>query len=347
MKIKDIGGEFALIDQLTQITSMDHADLIVGPGDDAAVIRTAPAPAPYLLVTTDILVEESHFKRKWATPEQIGTKAAECNISDIAAMGGTPAWMFISLVLTEEIDVEWVREVYRGIGTSCRRHGAIVAGGDTTLGTVNTINITLLGFVREHELCLRSHARAGDLLMVSGPLGASAAGLALLNADKKPCQYLLQKHLAPTCRLEASRKIAPLANAMIDISDGLGSEVHHICRQSNTGARIDAALIPLHDDVKAAADALGKDPLEFALSGGEDFELLFSIAPGKVAQLNRAGLTCHPVGRVVEMSEGLTLVHADGSTTPLPGGYDHFSNARDFQKAAGSSAPGLAGPVPG
>jgi thiamine-monophosphate kinase len=324
MKIKDIGGEFALIDQLTQITSMDHADLIVGPGDDAAVIRTAPEPSPYLLVTTDILVEESHFKRKWATPEQIGTKAAECNISDIAAMGGTPAWMFISLVLTKDIDVQWIQAVYRSIGASCKRHGVIVAGGDTTLGTVNTINIALLGFVQEHELCLRSYARAGDLLMVTGPLGASAAGLALLNAGKKPCPYLLQKHLAPTCRLEASRVIAPLANAMIDISDGLGSEVHHICRQSNAGARIDAALIPLHDDVKAAADSLEIESLEFALSGGEDFELLFSIAPGKVAQLKQTGLACHPVGRIVELSEGLKLVHVDGSTTPLPGGYDHF-----------------------
>ncbi len=347
MKIEDIGGEFALIDQLTQITSMDHPDLIAGPGDDAAVIRTAPAPAPYLLVTTDILVEESHFKRGWATPEQIGTKAAECNVSDIAAMGGTPSWMFISLVLTREIDVQWVRGVYKGIEASCRGHGVIVAGGDTTMGSANTINITLLGFVQERELCLRSHAKVGDLLMVTGPLGASAAGLALLHAAKNPCQYLLQKHLAPTCRLEASRKIAPLANAMIDISDGLGSEVHHICRQSNTGARIDAALIPLRDEVKAASDVLGKNPLEFALSGGEDFELLFSIAPGKLAELNQTGLTCHQVGRIVEMSEGLTLVHVGGSTTALPGGYDHFSNAPDFQTAAESSAPDPAGPVPG
>ena len=153
---------------------------------------SSPVPAPYLLVTTDILVEESHFKRKWATPEQIGTKASECNISDIAAMGGRPSWMFISLVLTKDIDVEWVQAVYRGIGDSCRRHGVIVAGGDTTLGTVNTINITLLGFVHKHELCLRSHARAGDILMVTGPLGASAAGLALLDADKEPSQYLHQ-----------------------------------------------------------------------------------------------------------------------------------------------------------
>ncbi len=324
MRIKDIGGEFALIDQLSQITAMDHADLVVGVGDDAAVIRTAPAPAPYLLVTTDILVEESHFRRAWATPEQIGTKAAESNISDIAAMGGKPSWMFISLVLTREIDVGWVKKVYRGITDSCRRHRVIVAGGDTTMGSVNTINITLLGSVLERDLCLRSHARVGDVLMVTGPLGGSAAGLALLLANKEPCKYLLEKHLSPTCRLEAARKIAPLANAMIDISDGLGSEVHHICRQSRTGARIDAASIPVHDDVRTAADVLGKDPLEFALSGGEDFELLFSINPGKAVELGQTGVACHQVGQVVSMSEGINLAQPDGRTDPLPGGYDHF-----------------------
>ena len=111
---------------------------------------------------------------------------------------------------------------------------------------------------------------------------------------------------------------------MIDISDGLGSEVHHICRQSITGARIEAASIPIHDDVRAAADALGKTPLEFALSGGEDFELLFSIAPGKAAELSQTGVTFHQVGQVVAKSEGINLVHADGRRNPLPGGYDHF-----------------------
>jgi thiamine-monophosphate kinase len=325
MKIKDIGGEFALIDQLSQIIPAAHAELVVGMGDDAAVIRSAPAPSPYLLVTTDILVEESHFRRAWATPEQIGIKAAECNISDIAAMGGTPTWMFVSLVLTREIDVEWVKGVYAGIARSCRRCGVIVAGGDTTLGAANTINITLLGSVLESDLCLRSQARAGDLLMVTGMLGASAAALALLLAERKPSAYLLEKHLAPTCRLDVSRKIAPLANAMIDISDGLGSEIHHICRQSHTGAYIEAARIPIHPDVRAAAADLGKNPLEFALSGGEDFELLFSIAPDKLAALEGAGLTCHQVGRVLAPDAALTLIHADGSKTPMPGGFDHFT----------------------
>jgi thiamine-monophosphate kinase len=325
MKIKDIGGEFALIDQLNRMTSVAHKDLIAGVGDDAAVIRTAPAPAPYLLVTTDVLVEEIHFKHAWATPEQIGIKAAECNLSDIAAMGGTPSWMFISLVLTENVEVEWIRQVYAGISGSCRRHGVIVAGGDTVLGPVNSLNITLLGIVAAGDLCLRSHAKVGDLLMVTGPLGASAAALELLRKNKKPEAYLLDKHLAPACRLDISRKLAAVAHAMIDISDGLGSEVHHICRQSAVGARIDAASIPIHDAVIGAARDLDKDPLQLALSGGEDFELLFSIAPDEATRLTRAGLNCHTVGRIVEPSEGIELVHPDGGSIPLPAGYDHFT----------------------
>jgi thiamine-monophosphate kinase len=325
MKIKDIGGEFALIEQLAPIISTAHADLIVGVGDDAAVIRTAPAPAPYLLVTTDMLVEESHFRRAWATPEQIGIKAAECNLSDIAAMGGTPTWMFISLALSEGIDVGWVRRVYEGIALSCRRRGAIVAGGDTVLGPVNSINITLLGTVPIHDLCLRSHARTGDLLMVTGPLGASAAALGLLRANKKTAPHLLEKHLAPTCRLDISGRLAPLVNAMIDISDGLGAEVHHICRQSAVGARIEAVSVPIHDTVLAAARDLNQDPFQFALSGGEDFELLFSISPAKVADLEQVGLNCHPVGQIVPQSEGVVLVGPDGARTCLPGGYEHFT----------------------
>lgn len=324
MKIKEIGGEFALIDQLKQIVSMDRADLIVGIGDDAAVIRTAPEPASYLLVTTDILAEGSHFKTQWATAEQIGIKAAEVNLSDIAAMGGTPSWMFISLVLAEGVEAEWVHGLYKGIADRCRRHGVAVAGGDTTRGMVNTINITLMGNVSPHELCLRSHARPGDILMVTGPLGASAAGLGLLLEDKQPSAYLFEKHVAPTCRLDISASIACLANAMIDISDGLGSEVHHICRRSKTGACIDAGLIPVHPDVKAAAIMLGMNPLEFALSGGEDFELLFSIDPVNLKELEKTDVTYYQVGQITEMSEGVTLLTPDGNKIPLPGGYDHF-----------------------
>ena len=324
MKIKEIGGEFALIDRLAKISPTESGDLVVGMGDDAAVIRVAPEPAPYMLVTTDILVADRHFKSKWASAQQIGIKAAEANISDIAAMGGTPTWMFVSLVLSEQTTVEWAEDLYRGLTTSCNKHGVIIAGGDTTQGQVDTINVALLGSVSREILCLRSHAKPGDLLMVSGTLGASAAGLAMLSSSRIAGDYLLRKHLAPTCRLGMAQRIAPLINAMIDISDGLGSEVHHICRKSGTGAEIDQDCIPLHKDVKSAARHLGTDPYQWALSGGEDFELLFSITPQNLSLLERTGLSYFQVGRITNEPDRIVLVLPDGSRTDLPGGYNHF-----------------------
>ncbi len=324
MKIQDMGGEFALINRLTQIAAANDPDLIQGVGDDAAVIKIAQHPESYLLVTTDILVDARHFNTQWAAPEQIGIKAAECNVSDIAAMGGSPRWMFVSLVLTEDTPVAWAEGLYRGMAQSCQQYGIAVGGGDTTQGKTNTINITLLGWVSKENLCLRSQARPHDLLMVTGPLGGSAAGLALLIAEQQPSAYLRQKHLAPTCRLDASKQIASHANAMIDISDGLGSEVHHICEQSNVGALIEIDKIPLHDDVKAAGSTLGVDPHHFALSGGEDFELLFSISPERANQLADTGLKLHQVGKITPKENGPVLIQSDGSHIPLPGGYDHF-----------------------
>ncbi len=324
MKIHEIGGEFALIDRLSAIAGGDHVDIVQGVGDDAAVLRVAPEPAPYLLVTTDILVEHRHFKTEWADAEQVGEKASECNVSDIAAMGGTPTWMFVSLVLAEDTQVQWAEGLYRGIARSCQRHGILVVGGDTTQGGVNTVNIALLGSVDRKNLSLRSQARPGDLLMVTGTLGASAAGLAMLLENRQPSDYLLQKHLTPRCRLDAAHLIAPLANAMIDISDGLGSEVHHICNQSKVCAEIEAAAIPLHGDVVAAGKALGIKPYQFALSGGEDFELLFTIDPQKIEALTETGLNCHPVGKITAQSDAPLLIQPDGTQIPLPGGYNHF-----------------------
>jgi thiamine-monophosphate kinase len=324
MKINEIGGEFALIDRLAGVSPTRAKDLVVGMGDDAAVIRIAPEPAPYLLVTTDILVSGRHFKTQWAGARQVGIKAAECNISDIAAMGGTPTWIFVSLVLSERTTVEWAEELYQGLAASCNRHGVVMAGGDTTRGAVDTVNIALLGSVDPGHLCLRSHARPGDLLMVSGTLGASAAGLALLLEELPPGDYLRKKHLAPTCRLETGKRIAPLVNAMIDISDGLGSEVHHICKQSGTGAAIETERIPLHPDVVSAARMLGANPYQWALSGGEDFELLFSVAPDKLALLEQTGVAYHRVGTVTDARTGIVLIKPGGRRTTLPGGYDHF-----------------------
>lgn len=324
MKISEIGGEFALIERLAGIAPGRRPEVIKGIGDDAAVLRVAPEPAPYLLVTTDLLVDNRHFRRAWSRPEQIGRKASECNVSDIAAMGGTPQWMFVAIVLPPDTEVAWIEGLYHGIGASCTDHGIALLGGDTTQGEVATISITLIGSVAPSHLCLRSAARPGDLLVVTGPLGASAAALALLSEGHSPPDYLLTKHLTPNCRMDLSGRIAPLAHAMIDISDGLGAEVHHICEQSGVGAEIDAATIPIHETVRAAGRTLGRSPLPWALSGGEDFELLFSITPKNLKALAASGLTCFPVGRVTADKNIALLNTENGKTVALPGGYNHF-----------------------
>ncbi len=324
MKIKEIGGEFALIERFKSLIHEKNAHLVKGIGDDAAVIEIAPEPAPLLLVTTDILVEDRHFRRDWATPQQIGFKAVECNVSDIAAMGGTAHWMFVSIVLPSDIEVDYVELIYSGMNQSCQIHNIALAGGDTTQGEILTINITLLGLVPKDHVCLRSHAKPGDLLMVSGFLGASAAALALLHQGYTPSEYLLKKHLTPVSRMDVSNRIAPLANAMIDISDGLGSEVHHICEQSQVGAIVKAAAIPVHPEVLNAAKQLNVDPLQLALSGGEDFELLFSISPEKLSLLKKSKTEYFEVGQITDKTGDVTLLSKQGESLPLPGGYNHF-----------------------
>jgi len=325
MKIHSIGGEFALIERLARHAPVTHPDLVAGIGDDAAVIDGGRSDGHYLLATTDMLVENRHFRRDWATPRQIGIKSVVCNVSDIAAMGGTPTFMFVSVALAPHTEVDWVESLYAGMAEACRRHGVVLAGGDTVTGESITISITLLGSVSPPNLRLRSHARPGELLCVTGHLGGSAAGLALLAAGMEAPDDLREKHLAPACRLDLVPAIAPLARAMIDISDGLAAEVNHICDQSGTGAEIVAAEVPIHPSVRTAAQLTGNDPLDFALSGGEDFELLFSISPPNHQRLADRGVPVTVVGRVTEAASGRILTHCDGKQTILSGGYDHFS----------------------
>ena len=329
MRIDAIGGEFALIERLAREAPNSHPDLLAGIGDDAAVIGQALGDKRHLLVTTDMLVEHTHFRLDWATPQQIGIKSVACNVSDIAAMGGNPTFMFVSLGLPRDTDASWAQSLYQGMAAACRRYGVVLAGGDTTHAKALTISITLLGRVAPENLCLRSHARPGDLLCVTGHLGASAAGLAMLAAGLEPPPLLRDRHLAPGCRLDVSPAIAPLAHAMIDISDGLAAEVNHICNQSGTGAEILAAQIPVDPLVREAADLTGHEPLMFALTGGEDFELLFSISPPNKRQLDEQGIPAITVGNVMDAAAGRVLVHAEGRKEPLSGGFNHFADRAD------------------
>jgi thiamine-monophosphate kinase len=312
MRIKDIGGEFAMIERVTR-----PGGAVVGVGDDAAVIRHTKDR--YLLFTTDMLCQGDHFRTEWSSPKQIGMKAMEVNVSDIAAMGGLPTYAVVSLSLTPDTSVEFMDEFYRGIYKVADEYDFNVVGGDTTHADTMVVNVALLGEVEKDRLSLRSDAKVGDIICVTGDLGKSAAGLELLKAGLRGD---VSSHLEPRCRLREARKIAHWCNAMIDVSDGLASEVNHICDRSKVGAVVHEEDIPVSKNTTESAKKVGKDPLDFALSGGEDFELVFTVPK---RHLKRIHIDCPltVVGEIVEEKRGASI-EKNGRLRPLKGGYDHF-----------------------
>jgi thiamine-monophosphate kinase len=319
MKISEIGGEFAFIKRVTGAAGTDPS-VVKGVGDDCAVLDCGGEG--YLLVTVDMMVEQTHFSLDWHSPFQVGAKLMEVNVSDIVAMGGTPRWAFISLALKADTPIEFMDEFYRGLYESAARHGVVLAGGDTTRGREMVLNLTLAGDVAKEGVRLRSGARPGELICVTGSLGKSEAGLRLLMAGKRG--GYLAGYLDPRCRLAAEgRAIAAHAGAMIDVSDGLASEVGHICEQSGTGARIDRDAIPLSAETRAAANEAGGDPYDYALYGGEDFELVFTIAPERRDALARKFSDFTVVGEILPAGEGIILADG-GRSIVMKAGYDHF-----------------------
>lgn len=320
MKIAELGGEFALIRRLTGKTYHDPA-IIKGVGDDCAVLEyTADR---YLLVTVDMMVENDHFSLKWHTPYQVGQKLMESNVSDIIAMGGTPRWAFVSLALTPAIDVAFMDAFYRGLYDSASRHQVALLGGDTTHGRDLVVNLALMGDVAKELVRLRSSAAVGDLLCVTGDLGKSQAGLTLLLQGRR--DGYLQGHLEPRSRLEGEGKaIARHAHAMIDVSDGLASEVRHLCEESGTGACIHWEQIPLSKDTIEAAARVQGSPQEYALYGGEDFEVVFTLPPTEITALRQVFSDFSVVGEILPKEAGIFLLR-DGHPEEMKKGYDHFA----------------------
>ncbi len=326
LDIKSIGGEFELIRRLLEKVPKHHANLVKGVGDDAAVMKSNGDEDSLILFTTDMLVENTHFKRRWTSAKQIGMKSVECNVSDIAAMGGKPTFMFVSLILPDNTDVLWLQSLYEGLGSSCKKRGLILTGGDTTKGEIFAINIALLGSVTSGELCLRSHAKPGDILAVTGYLGGAFAGLKMLLSGKMPSTYLLNKHITPKCRLTEALRINSIVNAMIDISDGLSSEIHHICDNSDTGVEIYEGSLPIHYEVKKVAKVHGNRASNYAMMGGEDLELLFTFDPKHLGLLNNTGVSYHAIGKISESSRGRVLMSEHANVRKLTSrGYDHFT----------------------
>ncbi len=343
MQLKEI-GEFGLIDRIKNIVATSSAELIVGIGDDAAAFRTSSDLLT--LLTTDVLIEDVHFKLDYFTFQQLGWRALAVNLSDIAAMGGSPKYAVFSLGLPEKIRVEAVEEFYRGAKELGDKFQTAVIGGDTTQSPDRLfISVTVVGEVEEEKLMRRSGARVGDTVFVTGTLGGARAGLQLLESNNNPPLkggvpsraaskhgVLIEKHLTPQPRINEARFLVqnfPI-HSMIDISDGLASEINHICKHSGVGALLNAHEIPIDSASKETADFFKEKALDYALNGGEDFELLFT-GPQEVANelqkrfRDKFGFECSKIGAIKEQADGIILEDTNGGRIPIHAkGYEHF-----------------------
>ena len=335
-------GEFDLIRRLRNATPIPRAlrnAVLAGIGDDAAVLKTRPGQV--LLATTDLLVERVHFDLVGTTYRQLGYKAAMANLSDIAAMGGTPRFILLALAITPRQSPRDVDALYAGVTAACRQAQTAVVGGDTSTSRTGLfLSLVVLGEAAPAEVLRRSTARAGDHVYVTGTVGDAQAGLEILQARQagrrsrgtsaRETAYLTGRHVMPTARLREARQLAEgrLASAAIDLSDGLAGDIRHICEESTVGCLIDVRQLPLSAALIAHARARQRDPLAYALSGGEDYELLFTVRPGRVPHverlIRRRLLRATPIGRITTARQGLRVINIDGSVRPLTAtGYEH------------------------
>ena len=320
-------GEFGLIDRIARVLRRPADGVVLGIGDDTAVLDTGGPRL--LLATVDMQVEGRHFLRGRTPPELLGRRVGAVNLSDIGAMGGTPRWALVSLALPRSLPVAWVEQFYAGLDTILGEFGAYVVGGNLSGGTRITADLTLLGEVERNHLRTRDGARPGDAICVTGTLGRSAAGRAALDAGRggEAEAAAIRAHLAPMPRVREGQVLAASGRvtAMLDLSDGLASDLRHICAASGVGAVVHTDRLPIAGDTRGIASSLQLDPVALALGGGEDFELLFTAPEAAVERLREAvgsaGMTV--VGEVRPATEGLRLL-GDGGKRLEPQGWDHF-----------------------
>ena len=329
-------GELGMIARIrTAVGRSAPPGVRTGIGDDTAVL--ALAPGAVLLATTDLLIEDIHFRRAWASPADIGWKALAVNLSDIASMGGVPRWALVAVALPAAVEVHEIDALYTGLQDAAAPHGVTIVGGDTSTSPHGwMIDVTLLG---EHAGTpkLRSAATTGDVVAVTGTLGRAAAGLALLETGGATTvaasarDDLTRAHLRPTARVPEGRWLGdqPDVHAMMDLSDGLTTDLGHICRESGVGARIVLDQLPVAAAVREAARALGRDPLDWTAAGGEDYELLLTCGPDMVDRLARGllaatGTTLTAIGRIERRDAAVIFVDACGEAVLPRSGYQHF-----------------------
>lgn len=292
-------------------------EVLVGIGDDCAVVRLGDRD---WVAAADMLVSGYHFD-SWATPEEVGYKAVAVNVSDVAAMGATPRFVLVS---GGAEDSETTLRCMEGVIEACAEFGVYPLGGDTTRAAALTVDVAILGELTNPPV-LRSGARAGDLLAVTGELGASAAGFLALQAGHRGPERLIQKHLRPTPRVTAGRMAAQCgAGAMLDLSDGLATDAPRICEASGVGCRIELDRLPMAEDTLEIAEAMERDPMELATTGGEDYELLISASQEVVTALSEGlDLPLTVIGEVIE-GEG-TVFLRNGEPVENLSGWDHFA----------------------
>jgi thiamine-monophosphate kinase len=323
-------GEFGLIGRIRKWMAASDPALIQGIGDDVAAIEVG---GKVLLVTTDILIEDIHFKSPWIDPYRLGKKALTVNLSDIAAVGGTPKYFLISIGLPKNLSLSFISSFYRGLKEGAKRFQVELIGGDTSLSQKIVINICLLGEGRKGRLLFRSGARVGDDLFVSGTLGDAALALKILQKRglKGGPKSLIEKHLSPLPRIKLGQSLAlhRWANAMIDVSDGLLIDTNHLLEESKVGARIWENQIPLSKLYRKWVRFFSKDPYPIALSGGEDYELLFTASPEMRKNISNLALSLKipltRIGEILPQKKGARIIRKDGREyLPSRLGFEHF-----------------------
>ncbi len=335
-------GEFGLIEHLTKNFTLKNKSSIKGVGDDAAVIDNGKFKT---VVSTDLLIEGIHFDLMYSPLKHLGYKAIVVNLSDIYSMNAIPKQVTVSLALSNRFSVEALEELYEGIRAACDKYNVDLIGGDTTSSTKGIlISVTAIGQGEEEKLTYRNTARVGDLICVTGDLGAAYLGLQILEREKqiylsspgiKPeldgQNYLIGRQLKPEARkdmIELFDKVNLIPSAMIDISDGLASEIFHICKESGVGALIEESGVPIHPDAEMKALDFKLDPISCALSGGEDYELLFTINPKDVDKIKFLP-DIYIMGEIVPAKDGIKI-HTKGTGGRLHNlqaqGWKHFGN---------------------
>lgn len=318
-------GEFGLIDRITQGFPLKNKSSLKGTGDDAAIIY----PEKNQVVTTDILVEGIHFDLVYTPLKHLGYKSVIVNLSDVYAMNAIPKQILVSIAISNRFSVEAVEEIYEGVRLACEKYQVDLVGGDTTASPKGLIiNVVAIGEQDSDKIVCRNTAKEGDILCVSGDLGGAYMGLTVLQREKhvflnapdasiqlEGNDYIVGRQLKPEARkdiIEFFAKENIIPTSMIDISDGLSSEIRHLCKQSNVGCQLNEEGVPIANETYDKALEFGIDPINCALSGGEDYELLFTILPSdknKIAQ--------HPdisiIGEMLDVNLGIKLFTKGGN----------------------------------